>query len=132
MIGHETVVLDEVIHPAAEINKRFNWAPIHFRAKEGLALLNGTQFMSAYGVWCTLHAQRLLRISNIIGALSLDVFDGRREPFLPQVHAIRPQRGQSKVAEEILDFLEGSQLISQQKKHVQDPYSFRCMPQVHG
>src|SRR5688500_16469258 len=57
LIGLGTVVFDGVIHPAAEINKRFNWAPIHFRAKEGLALLNGTQFMSAYGVWCTLHAQ---------------------------------------------------------------------------
>jgi histidine ammonia-lyase len=88
--------------------------------------------MSAYGVWCTLHAQRLLRLSNIIGALSLDVFDGRREPFLSRVHEIRPQRGQVKVAEEMMKLLEGSELITQYKKHVQDPYSFRCIPQVHG
>ena len=132
LIGLGTVVFKGEVHPAQEINKRFNWAPIHFRAKEGLALLNGTQFMSAYGVWCTLHAQRLLKIANIVGALSLDVFDGRREPFLPQVHAIRPQGGQIRVAQQILSLLEGSQLIAQHKKHVQDPYSFRCIPQVHG
>lgn len=116
----------------AEINKKFSWEAIHLEAKEGLALLNGTQFMSAYGTWCTLHAHRLLKIANRIGALSLDVFDGRIEPFLPQVHQIRPHAGQMKVAAEIKKQLDGSELISQSKKHVQDPYSFRCMPQVHG
>src|SRR5690606_37042081 len=82
--------------------------------------------------WCSLHADRLLKLSNIIGALSLDVFDGRLEPFLPHVHAIRPQRGQRRVAGHIVSLLEGSELIRQQKKHIQDPYSFRCIPQVHG
>lgn len=132
LIGLGEVSLEGKRYAAAEINKTFNWSPVHFRAKEGLALLNGTQFMSAYGVWCAYHAQRILKLANIIGALSLDVFDGRREPFLPQVHAIRPQRGQLQVAADILAMLEGSQLIGQEKKHVQDPYSFRCMPQVHG
>ena len=132
LIGLGEVSLHGKRFPAGEINKKFKWDAIHFRAKEGLALLNGTQFMGAYGVWCTFHARRILKISNIISALSLDVFDGRREPFLPQVHAIRPQAGQGKVAAEILALLEGSQLIRQQKKHVQDPYSFRCIPQVHG
>lgn len=132
LIGLGSVSFNGMVYPAAEINKQFNWAPIHFRAKEGLALLNGTQFMGAYGVWCTLHAQRLLKLSNIIGALSLDVFDGRREPFLPQVHEIRPQRSQAEVASQILTILEGSELITQYKKHIQDPYSFRCIPQVHG
>ncbi|MEO5600611.1 MAG: histidine ammonia-lyase [Cyclobacteriaceae bacterium] len=120
------------LYASTEINKKFEWPSIHLQAKEGLALLNGTQFMSAYGVWCTHHARRILTLSNIIGALSLDVFDGRREPFMAQVHAIRPQSGQRKVAAEIYSLLEGSQLIRQQKKHVQDPYSFRCIPQVHG
>lgn len=132
LIGSGEVSVQGNRYNAAEINERFHWEPIHFRAKEGLALLNGTQFMSAYGVWCAHHGNRLLRLCNTIAALSLDAFDGRREPFLPQVHAIRPQSGQVKVAEDILTLLEGSQLITQHKKHVQDPYSFRCIPQVHG
>ena len=132
LIGLGAVSVNGVAQPADEANKEYNWAPIHFRAKEGLALLNGTQFMSAYGVWCTYHAQRILKLSNIVSALSLDVFDGRREPFLPQVHFIRPQKGQVEVAADILRLLEGSELIMQHKRHVQDPYSFRCIPQVHG
>jgi histidine ammonia-lyase len=114
------------------LNKQFKWEAIHLKAKEGLALLNGTQFMSAYGVWCTLHSHRILKLANRIGALSLDAFDGRIEPFHYQVHAIRPQKGQVKVAAEIKKLLDGSELIKQAKKHVQDPYSFRCIPQVHG
>jgi histidine ammonia-lyase len=132
LIGLGEVSFDGAIYPAGEINEKLGWPSIHFRAKEGLALLNGTQFMSAYGVWCCHHAQRLLSISNIVGALSLDAFDGRSEPFMAEVHQIRPQRGQLRVAAEILSRLQGSQLISQHKKHVQDPYSFRCIPQVHG
>lgn len=132
LIGLGEVSVDGQIYSGDEVNKKFSWPSIHFAAKEGLALLNGTQFMGAYGVWCSLHAQRLLRLSNIIGALSLDAFDGRPEPFLPQVHAIRPQRGQVKVAADVLAVLEGSEMIRQQKIHVQDPYSFRCIPQVHG
>lgn len=132
LIGLGAVSVNGVAQPASEANKKNNWEPIRFRAKEGLALLNGTQFMSAYGVWCAYHAQRILKLSNIISALSLDVFDGRREPFLPQVHSIRPHKGQIHVAADILRLLEGSELIMQHKRHVQDPYSFRCIPQVHG
>lgn len=132
LIGLGSVRIDGSVLSAEQVNQRYNWPAIHFRAKEGLALLNGTQFMSAYGVWCSHHAQRILKLSNIISALSLDVFDGRREPFLPQVHAIRAQKGQGLVAQDILALLEGSELIAQHKKHVQDPYSFRCIPQVHG
>ena len=132
LIGLGEVTVQGARYPAQDINTKFDWPALHFRAKEGLALLNGTQFMSAYGIWCTFHAHRILTLANIIGALSLDVFDGRREPFLPQVHAIRPQHGQGKVAAAILGLLAESQLIAQHKKHVQDPYSFRCIPQVHG
>lgn len=114
------------------VNKKFGWDSIHLKSKEGLALLNGTQFMNAYAVWCTLHAQRILKLANLIGALSLDAFDGRIEPFMKYVHLIRPQKGQVAVAQEIENLLTGSQLIRQSKKHVQDPYSFRCIPQVHG
>ncbi|MCB0488738.1 MAG: histidine ammonia-lyase [Cyclobacteriaceae bacterium] len=139
-LAHLTLPLigmGEVYHEDKKISgdatlKKLGLNPIAFKAKEGLALLNGTQFMSAYGVWSVLHAQRLLKLANYIGALSLDSFDGRIEPFDPQVHAIRHHKGQSSVAAEIKKLLEGSALITQSKKHVQDPYSFRCIPQVHG
>ncbi len=120
------------IYSGEEVLKLLNWEPIHFKSKEGLALLNGTQFMSAYGTWCLIHAHRISKLANIIGALSLDAFDGRIEPFDALVHGIRPQRGQAAVAKAIQKLLAGSTIISQDKKHVQDPYSFRCIPQVHG
>ena len=132
LIGLGEVVYQENKFSGEAINQKLQWTPLILEAKEGLALLNGTQFMSAYGVWCTLHAHRLLKLANIIGALSLDAFDGRIDPFLPQVNAIRPQHGQVATAKDIMRILQGSELIEQTKKHVQDPYSFRCMPQVHG
>jgi len=109
-----------------------NWEPVNFRAKEGLALLNGTQLMGAYGVYSLIHGERLLNMANIIGALSLDAFDGRIEPFSENVHRIRPQKGQILVAKKVRELLSDSEIIEQPKKHVQDPYSFRCIPQVHG
>jgi histidine ammonia-lyase len=115
-----------------EVNKQFNWQALHLQSKEGLALLNGTQFMCAYGVWSVLHAQRLLTLANTIGALSLDAFDGRIEAFDEKIHAIRPHAGQGTVAKKFRELLTGSEIIRQPKKHVQDPYSFRCIPQVHG
>jgi histidine ammonia-lyase len=132
LIGEGEVYFQSKLNPAKAVNDKFNWPSIHLGAKEGLALLNGTQFMSAYGTWCVLHAQRLLKLANKIAALSLDVFDGRIEAFAPQVHTIRPHTGQINVAAAIKKLLEGSELITQSKKHVQDPYSFRCVPQVHG
>ncbi len=132
LIGLGDVNYEKQIFSSEEINQKLNWPSLQLQPKEGLALLNGTQFMSAYGVWCTLHGHRLLQLSNIIGALSLDAFDGRIEPFLPQVHSIRPHPGQVNTAAQIKKILEGSELIGQAKKHVQDPYSFRCIPQVHG
>jgi histidine ammonia-lyase len=132
LIDEGEVFYNGTLSTSSTVNKKFSWPPITLEAKEGLALLNGTQFMSAYGSWCILHAHRILNLANIIGALSLDAFDGRIEAFLEPVHKIRPQKGQLKVAAEIRKHLEGSELIRQPKKHVQDPYSFRCMPQVHG
>jgi histidine ammonia-lyase len=132
LIGFGEVYIDNKVQTSAELLKQKGWEKLHLKSKEGLALLNGTQFMSAYGVWCTLHAHRLLRLANIIGALSLDAFDGRIEAFDASVHRIRPHAGQEKVAKEIRDLLSGSAILAQSKKHVQDPYSFRCMPQVHG
>ena len=132
LIGLGEVVYRENKFSGEAINQKLQWTPLILEAKEGLALLNGTQFMSAYGVWCTLQAHRLRSLANIIGALSLDAFDGRIDPFLPQVNAIRPQPGQVQTAKDIVRILQGSELIEQTKKHVQDPYSFRCIPQVHG
>lgn len=110
----------------------FSWEPITLKAKEGLALLNGTQFMAAYGVLALLQAKRLSRQADVIGALSLDAFDGRLEPFDALVHRLRPHKGQVETAAAVRRLLKESELMQQEKKHVQDPYSFRCMPQVHG
>jgi histidine ammonia-lyase len=132
LIGKGEVHYLGKVYSSEEVLKLLSWQPIHFKAKEGLALLNGTQFMSAYGTWCLLHAHRILKLSNIIGALSLDAFDGRIEPFDELVHQVRPHKGQIAVAKEIKRLLNGSAIVAQSKKHVQDPYSFRCIPQVHG
>ena len=115
-----------------EVYKELGWDPITLKSKEGLALLNGTQFMSAYGVFGLIKTFRLSQLADIIAALSLEAFDGRIEPFNDLVHQIRFHKGQIKTAERIRMILEGSELIGRQKAHVQDPYSFRCIPQVHG
>ncbi|WP_299391417.1 histidine ammonia-lyase [uncultured Gelidibacter sp.] len=132
LIGKGEVFHDGKVKPASEIMEQFNWQPITLLSKEGLALLNGTQFMSAYGVHLLLKSYKLSYLADLIGSISLDAFDGRIEPFNELVHLVRPHNGQLKTAERVREFLDGSQLISQQKQHVQDPYSFRCIPQVHG
>lgn len=116
----------------AELLKQMNWSPIRLKSKEGLALLNGTQFMSAYGVHCILQAQSIMNWSNTTAAISLEGFDGRIEPFKECLHTIRPHAGQLAVSKFMREALEGSEIIKQPKAHVQDPYSFRCVPQVHG
>lgn len=100
--------------------------------KEGLALINGTQFMQAYGLSCLFKAQKILERADLHAALCIDAYDGRKEPFLNFSHVIRPHKGQLETAKTILDHLSGSQILDQSKNHVQDPYSFRCVPQVHG
>ncbi len=117
---------------AKDVLKKFGWKPIHLKSKEGLALLNGTQFMSAYGVWCVLESFHLATLADLISSTSLDAYDGRPEPFDKLLHNIRPHDGQKITAENIRNILKGSSINSQKKKHVQDPYSFRCIPQVHG
>jgi histidine ammonia-lyase len=117
---------------AKDVLKAMGWKPIDLKSKEGLALLNGTQFMSAHGVTAMIRAFKIVKLADIIGALSLEAFDGRIDPFHEELHALRPHPGQIDTARNFRKILEGSQLISQPKKHVQDPYSFRCIPQVHG
>lgn len=132
LIGLGEVYFKGEIRSAAEVWKTLGWEPIRLKSKEGLALLNGTQFMSAHAVWSVINAERLSRWADIIGTMSLEAYDGRIEPFYHQVHQVRPHQGQIETAANILELLKGSQIIERPKKHVQDPYSFRCMPQVHG
>ena len=115
-----------------EILRKKRWKAIELSSKEGLALLNGTQNMSAFAVWSILNAERLSRWADNIAALSLDAYDGRIEPFTEAVHLVRPHQGQLETAARMRELLKGSQLIATSKAHVQDPYSFRCVPQVHG
>jgi histidine ammonia-lyase len=109
-----------------------NWKKLELKSKEGLALLNGTQFMSAYGVYCLIQAKQLSNAADIIGAISLEAYDGRLNPFFENVNAIRNQVGQIETAKRFREILAGSELIDLPKVNVQDPSSFRCIPQVHG
>jgi histidine ammonia-lyase len=132
LLGVGKVVVDGKEVETKSIMKSNWWKAIELQSKEGLALLNGTQFMGAYGVWSLLKAQKLSYMADMIGAISLEAFDGRSECFDELIHLVRPHKGQLKSAENIRDFLKGSEIQKGEKEHVQDPYSFRCMPQVHG
>lgn len=117
---------------AIEVLDEFGWEPIKLKSKEGLALLNGTQFMSANGVFALLRARRLSQKADMIAAVSLEAFDGLIGPFMDCIQKIRPHKGQIETGENFRKILAGSEIIEREKKHVQDPYSFRCIPQVHG
>lgn len=132
LIGQGEVEYEGKQYSGQEILDKFKWKKIKLQSKEGLALLNGTQFMSAYGVWVLLKSFKLSYLADVFGALSLEAFDGRIEPFNDLIHLVRPHKGQIQTAKRIKEFLSDSEIIKQHKKHVQDPYSFRCIPQVHG
>lgn len=132
LLGEGEVYFEGKKTPSSEILKKFNWNPIELQSKEGLALLNGTQFMSAYGIFILMKANKFSYLADLIGTISLEAFDGRVEPFHELLHFIRPHKGQIVTANRVKEFLDGSEIISQKKRHVQDPYSFRCIPQVHG
>ncbi|EPH12317.1 histidine ammonia-lyase [Myroides odoratimimus] len=132
LIGEGEVFCDGFRQPANKVLANHNWQPIKLKSKEGLALLNGTQFMSAYGCYILLKSKKLSYLADVIGAISLEGFDGRIEPFNELIHYVRPHKGQIETAQFFNEVLEGSELISRPKEHVQDPYSFRCIPQVHG
>ncbi len=112
--------------------KMLNWQPIALQSKEGLALINGTQFMSAYGLYCLKKAEHLLEMADVIAAVSFDAFHCVTEPFDAHIHAIRPHGGQITVAANMRKYLHGSAIAATPKEQIQDPYSFRCIPQVHG
>ena len=132
LLGEGMVCYNGTKLPTSEVFDIFGWQSISLQSKEGLALLNGTQFMAAYGVHCLLKSYKLSYMADLISSLSLDAFDGRIEPFDSLVHLLRPHDGQIRTAERIRNFLMGSKLMLEPKTHVQDPYSFRCIPQVHG
>lgn len=132
LLGLGDVVLAGKRMSSAQALKKLGWKPLELGPKEGLALLNGTQFMNAYASLLTLKATRLAQLADLIGAISLEAYDGRIEPFHAAIHAVRPHPGQAVVAGHFRDLLKGSALIKRKKAHVQDPYSFRCIPQVHG
>lgn len=132
LLGKGDVWVNDTIIPAATVLKEHHWEPIILQAKEGLALLNGTQFMSAYGVHCLLKSYKYSYLADAISAISIDAFDCNMSPYNSLVHLVRPHRGQVKTAERINELLEGSELGTTEKENVQDPYSFRCIPQVHG
>ena len=132
LIGLGEVCWKGEVRPSADVWKEMGWEPIRLQSKEGLALLNSTQFMSAHAVWAILKAIRLSKWADLIGAMSLDAYDGCIEPFLPLTHLLRPHKGQIDTGKRFMEILEGSQIIRRPKEHVQDPYSFRCIPQVHG
>ena len=132
LLGEGEVIYNgNKIHTSV-VMQHFGWKPIILQSKEGLALLNGTQFMSAYGTHILIKASKYSYLADLIGTISLEGFDGCQEPFNELIHFIRPHKGQIVTANRVNEFLEGSEIIAQPKNDVQDPYSFRCIPQVHG
>ncbi len=118
--------------PAMDVLKKHGIEPIALGPKEGLALINGTQFMTGYGVYCLILAKKLSRWADKIAAMSLEAFDCHLEPFNPLIHEVRGQSGQIECGKTISNYLKDSLLMQDEKVQVQDPYSFRCIPQVHG
>lgn len=132
LIGEGEVFFKDKRIPGKEVLNIFGWSPITLKSKEGLALLNGTQFMSANGIKALIDAWHMVKCFDLFAAISLEAFDGRIEPFFSCIQDVRSHRGQAETARVIRHLLDGSEIISQHKEHVQDPYSFRCVPQVHG
>ncbi len=132
LLGLGEVTINGVTHNTASIMERFKWSPIKLQSKEGLALINGTQFMSAYGMYCLQKAEHLIEMAQLIAALSFDAFNCTTEPLSPQIHRIRAHEGQVQTATKLRAYLVGSSIVESTNKQIQDPYSFRCIPQVHG
>ena len=132
LVGFGEVEYKGKVLTSVEVLKKFKWQPIQLASKEGLALLNGTQNMGAFAVWSLLQSQRLSKWADKIAAMSLDAYYGLTAPFTDAVHQVRPHKGQIVTAARMRELLEGSEIIEKPKSYVQDPYSFRCIPQVHG
>jgi histidine ammonia-lyase len=132
LLGEGDVYYKQQKQASSKVNSLFGWNSISLQSKEGLALLNGTQFMSSYAVCSLLKIKKLLRWADAIAAMSFDGFNCTLEPFTAQIHAVRAHQGQVAVAKNMLQWLDKSDIAHSPKSQVQDPYSFRCIPQVHG
>lgn len=132
LIGLGEVEYKGEVMSGKQLLQTMGWQPIQLASKEGLALLNGTQNMSAFAVWALLQSHRLNEWADKIAAMSLDAYNGLVEPFTDAVHQVRPHKGQIETAARMRELLAGSEIIEKPKPYVQDPYSFRCVPQVHG
>lgn len=132
LIGKGEVYFKDSEIAANQLLNELSWQAINLKSKEGIALINGTQFMSAYGVYCLLKAKHLLQLADVIAAISCDAFDCSTQPFSAPIHRIRPHKGQVETAQKMRELLQESEIANQSKTQVQDPYSFRCIPQVHG
>jgi histidine ammonia-lyase len=120
--------------PAAKELAAKGIEPIRLQAKDGLALINGTQMMAAYGAFVLERTLVLQRAADLLAAMSLEALQGSAAPFDDRIHAIRPHKGQQLVAANIRKLLQGSEILASHRDcgKVQDPYSLRCVPQVHG
>ena len=132
LIGEGIAEFEGKVYTGKEILDMFGWKPVHLESKEGLALLNGTQFMSANGIKALIDGWHLVNCFDLFGAMSLEAYDGRIEPFWDCIQQVRPHPGQIETGQVFRKILEGSEIIAREKEHIQDPYSFRCIPQVHG
>jgi histidine ammonia-lyase len=132
LIGLGEVSYQGKKHKVEELFKQLNWPTVKLQSKEGLALINGTQFMTSYGMYCLQKAEHLLKMANAIAAMSFDAFDCVSQPLHEAIHRVRAHKGQIATAATLREHLKDSSIAAQQKQQVQDPYSFRCIPQVHG
>ena len=132
LIGEGQVYCNGSIKDVKEILNKFDLSPLKLKSKEGLALLNGTQFMSGYGLHLLFQSYKISYMADLIASVSLDAFDCRTEPFDNLIQKVRLHRGQTIIANRINNFRNNSEIAKSEKIHTQDPYSFRCIPQVHG
>jgi len=132
LIGLGEVWFDGRRQPAVEVLSKHGWQTLRFQAKEALALLNGTQFSAAYATWSLLEARRLADLADLNAAIGFDAFNCRLSPLDAHIHQIRPHEGQISTAKKLFKLLENSEIAQSEKTSVQDPYAFRCVPQVHG
>ena len=133
LLGLGEAYYDGEILPGAEAMKRAKIGTVCLTSKEGLALINGTQVMTGIGALTLYDTLDLLKLCDISAALTVEALNGVTDAFMPELHAIRPHKGQIDTAANLLKLLQGSQRISRQGEiRVQDAYSLRCIPQVHG
>ncbi|HXU72152.1 MAG TPA: histidine ammonia-lyase [Polyangia bacterium] len=134
VMGEGEAILDGVRLPGGSALARAGLEPVQFEAKEGISLVNGTQCMTALGALALIDAEDAARLADVVGAMSLEALKGTPRAFDPRIHAVRPHPGQAASARNLTRLLADSGIVASHKNcgKVQDAYSLRCMPQVHG